>query len=674
MTSPINRRPTPFSPPLPARQEPKPTPSAAPPARKQTGYSPRNEFRSGTASTPVSLDPAASTLRNERLGDGSANCLERATALARPGDQVVLLRDSRDGVGHALVKHPDGSITDPNFPQHRYENLGQWQAMNPAYHSPVAIPDGQLERVLRTPPGPQRNALINQLGLSGVADRRVADGTRTTNLGVTFELQPEEFKSGRLAGSVTTGPYSGLSVELSWNPDRPSADGRFPVTVEVRGEVGGMREGELKVGPFGAEGSFAAGGAGTRTYTLNLTGDELAQLQSGQFSSLPTVTDPLAMPPGSTVMMSAELFGTLSVGASLGPVSLSEEAMRSHGYSFGVERLDGDRVRISAGPTEVMERSLALGIGFEVRGVEFSAELGRSSEQSSAAFASVELDLSTPEGQAAYEQFLNTRTLPADGPGVSNRAVSEMYTYEGALAAGVEAGAVSLGGSLWNESSSMVRTTQNGVTTETVTSEAAQTGNQMSVSYHDENGQRVFDAMTFDVAMTDGRRASVSITGEEGLESMRRIAWETASSNLMRFYGFDPANPQSVQEFQGVFEGTPEAALALQPGDPGFSYGAWTQAYNDLTLNRVLPELPAVAEAFIGSEGWYEVKVGLPPRGDAYTDMMAALDHALGTTDNESAFLRTTVAHGSSRDMETNVWMDFGLANAPGVSVSFQEM
>jgi hypothetical protein len=118
---------------------------------------------------------AASTLRTEQLGDGRSNCLEKAVGLARPGDSIILMSDSKDGVGHALVRRPDGSVVDPNHPTVRYETLGQWQAMNPRYTQPVAVPASQVKQVLSTPPGEQRDALLGRLGLSGVANRQVAD-------------------------------------------------------------------------------------------------------------------------------------------------------------------------------------------------------------------------------------------------------------------------------------------------------------------------------------------------------------------------------------------------------------------------------------------------------------------------------------------------------------------
>lgn len=117
----------------------------------------------------------ASSLRTEVLGDGQANCLERAVKLAKPGDSVVLLTDRQDSVGHAVVQRRDGSIVDPNRPDAPYRNLRDYQRENPRYGSPATVTDQQAERLLRTPPGAERDALIKEAGLEGLAARQVAD-------------------------------------------------------------------------------------------------------------------------------------------------------------------------------------------------------------------------------------------------------------------------------------------------------------------------------------------------------------------------------------------------------------------------------------------------------------------------------------------------------------------
>ncbi|MCP3143274.1 SH3 domain-containing protein [Pyxidicoccus xibeiensis] len=174
---------------------PAPTPVQAAPVQPRPAPAPRPlQFTAPSQFTP-SPTPAGTTLHTERLGDGSANCLEKAVGLARPGDSIVLMSDTRDGVGHALVRRPDGSVIDPNHPQVRYETLGQWQALHPRYSQPVTVPASQVQQVLSTPPGPQREALIRQLGLSGVANRQVADDeprwvAPTSTDGVNFRNAP----------------------------------------------------------------------------------------------------------------------------------------------------------------------------------------------------------------------------------------------------------------------------------------------------------------------------------------------------------------------------------------------------------------------------------------------------------------------------------------------------
>ncbi|MHA7634193.1 SH3 domain-containing protein [Corallococcus sp. M7] len=206
---------------MPLAVPPRPQPLPAPAGKGQPAPQPQ-PF--GSMSSFDATPAPASNLHTERLGDGSANCLEKAMGLARPGDSIVLMRDASDGVGHALVRRPDGSVVDPNHPTVRYETLGQWQATHPGYSQPVPVPASKLQQVLSTPPGPQREALIQKLGLSGVADRQVADGERwvTPNDGMNIRSGPGtnfadvgDVKAGdklKVLGQTEDGTW--LNVEL----------------------------------------------------------------------------------------------------------------------------------------------------------------------------------------------------------------------------------------------------------------------------------------------------------------------------------------------------------------------------------------------------------------------------------------------------------------------------
>ncbi|MCY1022253.1 SH3 domain-containing protein [Pyxidicoccus sp. MSG2] len=182
----------------PLRQEPTPAPAPPPPPKPV-------EVPRKNVSTFEGAKPAPSNLHTETLGDGRANCLEKAVGLAQPWDSIILMNDSKDGVGHALVRKPDGSVVDPNHPEVRYETLGQWQALHPRYGQPVSVPAGQMKQVLSMPPGEKREALIQQLGLSGVANRQVADEERwvSPTEGVKIRSGPGT-DTARIGGQTAT--------------------------------------------------------------------------------------------------------------------------------------------------------------------------------------------------------------------------------------------------------------------------------------------------------------------------------------------------------------------------------------------------------------------------------------------------------------------------------------
>ncbi|WP_224248906.1 hypothetical protein [Hyalangium gracile] len=141
-----------------------------------TGAGATGTVAQSTPSKPPTAQSPASSLASEVLNDGSSNCLESAYESARPGDQILLYRDADDPVGHAVVQRPDGSISDPNEPGKVYASRAEWEAAHTDYHQPVSIPQSHLRQVFAQPPGPQRDAVIQKLGLTSIAYRQVADG------------------------------------------------------------------------------------------------------------------------------------------------------------------------------------------------------------------------------------------------------------------------------------------------------------------------------------------------------------------------------------------------------------------------------------------------------------------------------------------------------------------
>ncbi len=166
----------------------------------------------------------ASTLRTEVRGDGNVNCLERAVQLARPGDQIVLLADRTDDVGHAVVRRRDGSVVDPNAPDAPYASMSAFTTANPRYGAPVTLTDRQAEEVLEAAPGARRDAVLRRLGLDGIADRRVADpdtaaAVREQQLDVQVEEAAAQVAEAYREGGAQAAAAMLNSATIAFEPD-----------------------------------------------------------------------------------------------------------------------------------------------------------------------------------------------------------------------------------------------------------------------------------------------------------------------------------------------------------------------------------------------------------------------------------------------------------------------
>ena len=150
-------------------------------------------------SMPVSK--TATTLMTERLHDDKANCIERATMLARPGqDDVLFMRDNLnldgDNAGHALIQDKEtGRIWDPNdgtpppdATDWKYESAQAWvdaKGNGPEAYTPdEAIDAHGLRKFLEVKPE-AREAYLKDLEktdadlagkISGIRDNAYAEG------------------------------------------------------------------------------------------------------------------------------------------------------------------------------------------------------------------------------------------------------------------------------------------------------------------------------------------------------------------------------------------------------------------------------------------------------------------------------------------------------------------
>lgn len=297
-----NVRAAPPPPPPPPKVEPKraATPPPPPPLAP-SGFSQANTFQSAPAPRPrvdlsggmgmptATATAPATTLRTERLGDGRANCLEQAHAAARPGDTVLLCNDTRDASGHAVVLHPDGTVTDPNPPSTTWPSQQAWQAANPHYQEAGRVGQEALDNVLSLPPGPERNAQLRLLGLDGVADVAVADAADTEQQladahaaleSAIAEMNGEGFTAERWAAvQAAAGAYEsaieeayGVTINQSESVPNPSTD-YLMARLDPLGTQNAVAAAEMAELTMNLLSNFHDGLDATATYLAESTGN-----------------------------------------------------------------------------------------------------------------------------------------------------------------------------------------------------------------------------------------------------------------------------------------------------------------------------------------------------------------------------------------------------------------
>lgn len=188
------------------------------------------------------------------------------------------------------------------------------------------------------------------------------------------------------------------------------------------------------------------------TYEAVVTPDQGRRIAAGDKSAMPNPLDPLSMQPGNSVLMRGQdLKGSSTdIAYKFGLIGGSDT--RLDGSGFGVRRLEGSIVEVYSGPISTIENSTYLGLGKRnLASLRFEAENGIEQRQLSVA----RLDLSTPEGQAAYKQFLDRGQVPDKmAPGITQVGYAQEITIEQARKLGLQVG--SMGISIDNSTNNLI--------------------------------------------------------------------------------------------------------------------------------------------------------------------------------------------------------------------------
>lgn len=139
-----------------------------------------------------------------------------------------------------------------------------------------------------------------------------------------------------------------------------------------------------------------------------------------------TFTDPSTMPVGTVIRVDDSQYTNNEFSATFRNIRLSSDITESEGSSMVVEKTGENTVRVTVGPTAGIDAYNGVGVDFGVA----SASIGNNTSLDSATFQTAEFDLSTPEGQAAYNHFLATGEMPTqNGNGITNVQTIQKIDY-----------------------------------------------------------------------------------------------------------------------------------------------------------------------------------------------------------------------------------------------------
>ncbi|PBS12067.1 hypothetical protein CMZ82_11500 [Lysobacteraceae bacterium NML93-0792] len=314
--------------------------------------------------------------------------------------------------------------------------------------------------------------------------------------------------------------------------------------------------------------------------------------------------EPHSMPVGTTVTMNGADYTTNEFKATFRNIATQTKVTDETGVSTVIARTGEDTVRVTAGPTEAVKAYNGVGVDFGVGNIM----LGRNDSLSGATLRTAEFDLSTPAGQAGYNDFLATGTLPeANGDGIANVATVERLDYSSQSNLGAKLGPVNLSLDGARNTGAMVVTTYpDGSIGRTV--DLQYSGNvPMNISQRwDAAGNEIADARVYSYDIqVDGHNVHLLNTALSG--------------------GMD-ATP--VAEGQTVTLGFSEAQMSVLAGQTSAAVGNGAH----MSLGHLL--------GYMGTDGRY-------PTPDAW-DFALSLGRNLGNSDYGLSERLFSIADGST--------------------------
>jgi hypothetical protein len=191
-------------------------------------------------------------------------------------------------------------------------------------------------------------------------------------------------------------------------------------------------------------GSYSTFEGARLSYEAVVTPEQGAQLDAGNTDALPNPLDPLAMAPGTSVLMRGQTLQGSTFEANYKAFTVGGTHTELSGQGFGITRGEGSIVEVYSGPVDTVENSAFLGLG---RQGTLAVGIGSDLSMETREMQIARIDLSTAEGQAAYQAFVSGGRVPEwSPPGVQQSGTTEIFSHEYASFVGLQVGGLSIGG------------------------------------------------------------------------------------------------------------------------------------------------------------------------------------------------------------------------------------
>ncbi len=312
---------------------------------------------------------------------------------------------------------------------------------------------------------------------------------------------------------------------------------------------------------------------GRLSYQAVVTPDQGARIDQGDLSATPNPLNPLAMPAGTSLMISGQdLTGsTFEVGYKL--MRIGTDHTELEGVGFGVRRGEGSMVDVFSGPVSAVENELFLGLG--KGSVQVGLTVGHTYESQQLSVARI--DLSTEEGRAAYQGFITSGQVPDwNPPGVMRAGDQGVYNYTHEAYLGATVGPVSVGVGGSNAQDNITETHwQDGAVEQTTTSTLFGVTSEVSFP-RDAQGKPVDDQTTWRLMVPNSHPALASYAnqafdpdqeqrdydGEQHMQYTFTTAELMALRGLARDYVHETFNGKLDQQMQMIDSGEWSASFA----------------------------------------------------------------------------------------------------------------